>query len=91
MITTLGMALKLHRTRAGLKQIEVGRLLGKSTQRLIHLWESGRVIPKAAYQEKIKNFLATDPLVLKSTAHAAGLIKPRKKWGHSKLRRPRYV
>ena len=83
---TLGMEIKLHRTRAGLTQTALGKLLGRATERLVSLWEADCVQPGPRYRRKLKVFLKTDPVTLKWTAHRVGLVHRRKR--QIKLRRP---
>jgi DNA-binding transcriptional regulator YiaG len=64
-VTSLGLAIRLHRTRAGLSQTALAKLLGGAGLRLVHLWEQDKVKPGSKYLSKINSFLAGDPAALK--------------------------
>ncbi|MFH1183407.1 MAG: hypothetical protein V1690_04055 [Candidatus Moraniibacteriota bacterium] len=83
---TLGMKIRLHRTKCGLSQTALGRLLGKATVRLVSLWEADVIKPGSRYQRKLKAFLATDPAALRWCAARVGLVHKRKQRAQ-KLRR----
>ena len=89
MVQTLGMEIKIARVRAGLSQAALGRLLGKATPQLVHHWEQDHLRPSKRYMGKIRAFLATDPNVLKWSAHRAGIVPPRK--GKARTRRTKWT
>lgn len=86
---TLGLEIKLHRTRAGITQRAFARLIGTAaTTHLVRLWENGIVQPGDKYIAKIRAFLNIDPAALKWCAENMGLMPPRKNKRQIKLRRP---
>lgn len=76
---TLGMKFRLHRTKCGMSQTALGKLLGKATLRLVSLWESDKVQPGPRYLAKLKTFLATDASALRWSAYRVGLVNKRKR------------
>jgi transcriptional regulator with XRE-family HTH domain len=76
--TTLGLALRTARQRAGLSQVEVARACGSAHRQLVANWEAGRGAPLARYLVRLARVLGLPLAQVALLAAAASPVRRRK-------------